>query len=81
MAALVWLTNKYLVPFLEVEHRRVYARYIASIADEVTDDLVRRYPNREWLKFIDEAVDKVIEICGIDTEVASRAVSAALSRK
>ncbi|PKK83428.1 MAG: hypothetical protein CVT49_08390 [candidate division Zixibacteria bacterium HGW-Zixibacteria-1] len=81
MALVVWLTRKYLVPFLVVEKRRRYARYISCIADEITDDLVRKYPDKEWVVYFDEAVDKVIEVCGIDTEVAGRAVSAALSRK
>ncbi|MEW6015704.1 MAG: hypothetical protein AB1690_10310 [Candidatus Zixiibacteriota bacterium] len=81
MALVVWFARKYLAPYLQVESRRRYAEYIAAIADEVTDDLVRKYPNNEWVKRIDEAVDKIIEICGIDSEVARRATSAALARK
>ncbi|MEW5923767.1 MAG: hypothetical protein AB1746_07255 [Candidatus Zixiibacteriota bacterium] len=81
LALITWLARKYLVPFLAVEKRRRYAGYISCIADEITDDLVRRYPDKEWIVYFDEAVDKVIEICNIDTEVAQRAVSAALSRK
>lgn len=81
LALVVWFAKKYLVPFLQVEKRRRYARYIAAIADEVTDELVLKYPNKTWIKNIDEAVDKIISICNIDTEIASRAVSAALSRK
>jgi len=81
LALVVWFARKYLVPFLQVENRRRYARYIAAIADEVTDDLVLKYPDRTWIKNIDEAVDKIISICNIDTEIARRAVSAALSRK
>jgi len=76
-----WFAKKYLVPFLEVEKRRIYARYIASIADEITDELVQKYPDKEWLKYFDQAVDKIIEICHIDTEIARRAVSAAFARK
>lgn len=81
LALVAWLTRKYLVPFLTVEKRRRYAGYISCIADEITDDLVRRYPDKEWIVYFDEAVDKIIEICNIETEVAQRAVSAALSRK
>ena len=81
-AALVtWFAKIYLVPFLQVEKRHRYARYIAAIADDVTDDLVQRYPDKSWLKNIDEAVDKIISICDIDTEIACRAASAALNRK
>jgi hypothetical protein len=81
MALIVWFAKHYLVPYLKVEKRRRYAEYIAVIADEVTDDLVRKYPDNNWLKKLDEAVDKIIDICGVDSEIAQRAVSAALSRK
>ncbi len=81
LALVAWFAKKYLVPFLQLENKRRYARYIAAIADEVTDDLVRRYPDESWVKYIDEAVDKIIDICKIDAEVAQRAVSAAMSRK
>nr|MBN2276850.1 hypothetical protein [candidate division Zixibacteria bacterium] len=81
MTVIVWFAKKYLVPFLEIESRRRYAGYIAAIADEITDDLVRKYPGEEWIKYFDEAVDKIIDICAIDIEVARRAVSAALARK
>lgn len=81
MAVAVWLARKYLVPYLAVERHRRYAEYIALIADDVTDDLIARYPDNAWLKRLDEAVDKVIEICGIEDEVAQRAVSAAITRK
>ena len=81
MALLVWLVKKYLVPFLDIEQHRRYAEYIATIADEVTDDLVRKYPDNKWLQYIDEAVDRVMEVCNIESEIARRAVSAALARK
>jgi hypothetical protein len=81
MVVVTWLARKYLVPLLELEKRRRYARYIAIIADEVTDDLVRKYPDEAWLQYIDEAVDKIISVCHIDIEVARRATSAALARK
>ncbi len=81
MALVIWFAKKYLAPYLKVESRRRYAEYIAVMADEITDDLVRRYPDNGWMKRLDEAIDKLIEVCGIDSEVAKRAVSAALSRK
>ncbi|SYZ72437.1 conserved hypothetical protein [Candidatus Zixiibacteriota bacterium] len=81
MALVVWFAKKYLAPYLKVESRRRYAEYIAVIADEITDDLVQRYPDNGWMKRLDEAVDKLIDVCGIDSEIAKRAVSAALSRK
>jgi hypothetical protein len=80
-ALVVWLARQYLVPYLAVEKRRRYAEYIALIADEVTDDLIRKYPESDWMKRLDEAVDKIMEICGIEDEIARRAASAAISRK
>ncbi|MFH2036801.1 MAG: hypothetical protein ABIJ45_10395 [Candidatus Zixiibacteriota bacterium] len=76
-----WLSKKYLVPYLTIEKRRKYASYIAAIADDVTDELRVKYPNQTWTKYLDEAVDKVIDICDIDQEIARRAVSAAVGRK
>ena len=81
MAAVAFTAKKYLLPFLEIESRRRYAAYIAAIADDVTDELVLRYPDRKWLQYLDEAVDKIIQICKIDQEVARRAVQAAAARK
>lgn len=81
LAVIGWVTKKYLVPYLKVESRRKYAKYIALIADEITDELRAKYPNQSWAKYIDEAVDKIIKICGIDTEIARRAVMAAINRK
>lgn len=81
MILVTHLTKKYLIPFLVIGRRREYARWIAAIADEVTDDLITRYPENEWLKHLDEAVDKVIEVCQISGQVARRAANAAVARK
>lgn len=75
------LANKYVIPFLQVGKRKHYAEYIAVLADDITDDLKGKYPEREWLKHLDEAIDTLIAVCGISTEIASRAISAAASRK
>ena len=69
------LANRYVIPFLKVGKRKQYAQFIAVIADEVTDDLKNRYPENEWLKHIDEAVDAIISICGVSSDIARRAVS------
>jgi hypothetical protein len=75
------LSRKYLIPFLVIGKRRKYAKWIAGIADEVTDDLRMRYPENEWLEHLDEAVDKVIEVCDISREIGRRVTQAAVSRK
>lgn len=79
--AMGWATKKWLIPFLSTEARKKVAEYILIIADEVTDWLVAKYPEKDIWKYLDKAVDKVIEVCGISREVAERAVEAAMARK
>ncbi len=81
LALVTYLTKTYLAPYLRTGNRLLYAKYIAAIADELTDDLIARYPDNEWLEHLDDVVDKVIEICGISPEVARRATRAAAARK
>jgi len=78
---LTFVAKRYLVPLLNVTRRRKYAEYIAVIADEITDDLRARYPDRAWLAYVDQAVDTLIKVCGISEDVARRAVMAAAARK
>ncbi len=75
------VAKKYIIPFLAVGKRKQYAGFIATIANEVTDDLRSRYPENEWLQHLDEAVDALIEICGITEEIARRAINASVARK
>lgn len=75
------VANKYLIPFLKIGKRKQYAQYIATIADEVTDDLRNKYPEKDWLQHLDEAVDLLVSICEISPQVARRAISAAMNRK
>ncbi len=76
-----WIGAKYLAPFLKIGKRKQYAQWIAVIADEITDELVQKYPDKKWLERLNEAVDKLAEICGINKDVSGRAVNAALGRK
>ena len=78
---IAWMAKKYLVPFLRVEGRRRYASYIAVIADDITDELRQKYPGRSWAVYLDEAIDKIIDVCDIKPETARRAAVAAFSRK
>ena len=75
------VAKKYVIPYLSVGKREQYARYIAIIADEVTDDLKSKYPDDQWLKHLDEAIDALIAICEISPEVAKRAINASVTRK
>jgi len=76
-----WVGARYLAPFLKIGKRKQYAQWIAVIADEITDELVQKYPEKKWLERLNEAVDKLIEICGVSEDVSGRAVNAALGRK
>lgn len=76
-----WLIKHYLIPYLNTELRKKVAEYVLLIADEVTDQLVAKYPQNELLKWLDQAVDKIMEITGVSKEVATRAAQAALARK
>jgi hypothetical protein len=76
-----WGVKKYLLPFLDTELKKKMAEYVLLIADEVTDQLVAKYPQNELLKWLDQAVDQIMEITGVSEEVATRAVQAALARK
>ena len=73
--------KEYVIPFLKIGQRLTYARYIAAIADDLTDDLRAKYPDKQWLAHLDEAIDKLIAMCGISTDVAGRVVRASSARK
>jgi hypothetical protein len=74
------IATKYVIPFLSVGKRQRYAELIAMLADEITDELVAKY-NKDWVNYLDQAVDKLIMILGIEPEVARRAINAAAARK
>jgi hypothetical protein len=81
LLVLGWVVKKYLVPFLDTEVKKQMAEYVFLIADEVTDQLVAKYPENELLKWLDQAVDKIMDVTGVSREVAIRAAQAALARK
>lgn len=81
LTLLTYAANRYVIPWLKVGHREQYARYVAAIADDLTDELRLKYPDKVWLKHLDEAVDALIQVCGISREVALRALQAAAARK
>jgi hypothetical protein len=81
LLVVAYVTTHYLLPILKTDLRRKMAQYILLIADEVTDYFAAKYPDKKVIHWIDEAIDKIIEITGTSKEVATRAVSAAISRK
>lgn len=76
-----WAVKKWLIPFLSTEARKKVAEYVLVIADEVTDWLVAKYPEQDFYDYLDKAVDKIMEVCGVSRPVAERAAAAALGRK
>ena len=76
-----YVANRYIIPFLKVGKRQKYAQYVAAIADELTDALRARHPEKEWLEHLDEAVDTLAAICGVSPEIARRAIKASAARK
>ncbi|PWB69059.1 hypothetical protein C3F09_10665 [candidate division GN15 bacterium] len=76
-----YLAKRYVIPFLQVGKRQQYAQYIAVIADEVIDELRLKYPDRQWLTHLDEAIKTLAEICGISADIAERAIRASAARK
>ncbi len=81
LLAATYLANRYIIPFLKVGKRQKLAEFVAAIADDVTDELRQKYPNNEWLKHLDEAIENLIAICGVTPDIAERAVNASAARK
>ena len=76
-----WLAKEYLLPLLSTERRKKMASYILLIADEVTDYFRLKYPEVKWTEWLDQAIEKIMEITGAPKEVAARAAQAAIARK
>ena len=73
--------NKFVVPLLKTKLQREIAEHLLIIADDVTDYFVAKYPASDWAQWIDQAVDKIIEVVGVSPETAKRAAIAAIQRK
>jgi hypothetical protein len=76
-----WLGKSYLLPFLNSQIKKNLAQWILLIADDVTDYFRVKYPDSKPVEWIDQAIDKIMEVCGISKEVANRAITAAIARK
>jgi len=76
-----WVVQKYVVPLLSTDRKKKLAEHILLIADDVTDYFVLKYPTSNWTEWIDQAVEQIIQITGVDREVAVRAAKAAIARK
>ncbi len=81
LTLVTYVAKKYIIPFLQVGKHQKYAELIARLAEDITDDLVEKYPENTWLQHLDDAVETLIDILGIPLAVAKRAIQAAATRK
>lgn len=91
-AIVVWGFKKWIVPLLDTVLEQKLAQHIGNIADDLTDELVLKYPESEWARWADDLTDKLIEQIGkkkvrvwkskpIGRGTAGRAICASLGRK
>lgn len=73
--------KRYVIPLIKDADALQIAHRVAIIADDVTDHLKIKYPNKNWADWLDKAVDKIVEVLGVKPEVAERAAMAAIERK
>lgn len=69
-----YLAGRYIRPWLQEKPARLErAGEIGLIADRVTDEMRLLAPNAHWSEWIDEAVDRLLEACGLpDADDARR---------
>lgn len=66
MLIIGYLAGRHLKPWIhENADRLARAQEIALVADRVTDEMTIMFPGQKWDNWIDEAVDRIIEACGL----------------
>jgi len=75
------VTKKYLIPLLKTAQAKQTAGHVLIIADDVTDYFAEKFPSAHWSVWLDRAVDKIIEVTGVNRGPAERAARAAVCRK
>lgn len=81
MLYLGFIVKKELVPLLKVKRNMEIARHVLVIADDVTDFFRLKFPTSHWSVWLDRAVDRIIEITGVNRDTAKRAAQASMARK
>jgi len=76
-----YIAKKWLVPWLGSGIRLNIARHLLIVADDITDYYRALYPDKEWIEWFDEAVDKLIEVVGVKREIAQRVTRDTITRK
>jgi len=83
-----WLVGKYGKPYIHnPEHPNRLDRFqeIANIADRITDEMVLIF-GKEWVKWIDKAVDRIIKEAGLKDNsdgrrIANREINYQINKK
>jgi hypothetical protein len=81
ITAVVLLTAKVALPWLQAGTRMRYAAHLSHLADEITDDLIARYPDNRWTQVLDDAVDAVLKELGVNDLSEKRMNGAKLKKK
>jgi hypothetical protein len=76
-----WVVKQYLIPWLNTDQKRKYAELVCQLADEVTDDLVDQHPNEKWDDYLNDGVDKLMELLGIPKRIPEGPAGAKVKRK
>ncbi len=79
--AIGMIAKKYLIPLLKTAQAKQTAGHVLIIADDVTDYFAEKFPSAHWSIWLDRAIDKIIEVTGVNRGPAERAARAAISRK
>jgi hypothetical protein len=81
MLVLSWIAAKYLPSLLNTERKKRMAEYILKIAEDVIGFYLEKYPNDPYASWLDMAIARLMEICGIERDIAERVLKAAIERK
>jgi hypothetical protein len=82
LVLVAYFTKKYLVPMLNTDGKKKMAEYALILADDITDQLRARYPDKPLIELLNRIIDTIMESCGItNRETAKRIAEAALERR
>ena len=81
MIYLGYIVKKELVPLLKIKRNMDVARHVLIIADDVTDYFRLKFPSAHWSIWLDRAVDRIMQITGVNRDTAQRAAQASMTRK
>lgn len=65
LSGVALVAAKFLVPWLKKGTRMRYATHLTHLADEITDDLLARYPDKDWSRILEESVETIRKELGV----------------